>query len=133
MPAFYSAVDLFALCSRTESFGLALAEAMACRRPVIATPTSGATRQISHLHNGWQLDSFDPPRSRTQSPRWPPTARPREHGNKGRDTVIRQFNIDLTLEQTLRALRGPSREQSGLCRPGTNEQPFAAMTAEDCA
>ncbi|MEP0842678.1 MAG: glycosyltransferase, partial [Phycisphaerae bacterium] len=34
MPAFHSALDVFALCSETESFGLALTEAMACERAV---------------------------------------------------------------------------------------------------
>ena len=60
MPAFYSALDVFALCSVTESFGLALAEAMACERAVVGTPTAGARRQIEHHRTGWQLGSFTP-------------------------------------------------------------------------
>ena len=46
MPGFYSALDVFALCSATESFGLALTEAMACERAVVATPTAGARWQL---------------------------------------------------------------------------------------
>jgi len=41
MPAFYRGLDAFALASDTESFGLALGEAMACERAVVATPTAG--------------------------------------------------------------------------------------------
>jgi glycosyltransferase involved in cell wall biosynthesis len=58
MPAFYSALDAFALCSRTESFGLVLAEAHACERAVIATPTAGAATQIAHHIDGVLLKSF---------------------------------------------------------------------------
>jgi len=134
MPAFYSALDLFALCSRTESFGLALAEAMACRRPVIATPTSGATRQVSHLHNGWLLGSFEPAEIAAAISAMAADGQGRESmGDNGREMVTRHFSIDLTLERTLRALRGPSGERSDLRWPGMNEQPFAGMTAEDYA
>ena len=38
----YCALDLFVSASHTESFGLAIAEAMACGVPVVATATEGA-------------------------------------------------------------------------------------------
>jgi len=38
LPGFYSACDVFILPSRKESFALVVAEAMACGRPVVATP-----------------------------------------------------------------------------------------------
>lgn len=133
MPAFYSALDAFVLCSRTESFGLALAEAMACRRAVIATPTSGATRQISHLHNGWQLSGFEASEmAQAIITLAGDAARCERMGNNGRESVMRHFSIDLTLERTLRALRGTARERSSLCWPGMDELPFVSMTAEDC-
>ncbi len=134
MPAFYSALDLFVLPSRTESFGLALAEAMACGRAVIATPTSGATGQIRHLDNGWQLDSFEPTEMAKAVVSLAADAERRERmGDRGRQSAARQFSIDLTLERTLRALRGASRERSGLCWPGMNDPPFAGMVAEEYA
>jgi len=132
MPAFYSALDVFTLCSATESFGLSLAEAMACERPVIGTPTAGAMRQIEHRKNGWQLNGFSPAEL-ADALAWMhcnPDERARM-GRNGRETVINHFSIDLTLERTLRALRGPARERSPLRWPGMGQAPFAAMTAED--
>jgi glycosyltransferase involved in cell wall biosynthesis len=43
----YCALDVFVSASHTESFGLAIAEAMACATPVVATSTGGA-REIIH-------------------------------------------------------------------------------------
>jgi glycosyltransferase involved in cell wall biosynthesis len=132
MPAFCSALDVFTLCSATESFGLSLAEAMACERPVIGTPTAGAMRQIEHGKNGWQLDGFSPAEL-ADALAWMHHNRDghAQMGSNGRETVINHFSIDLTLERTLRALRGPARERSRLRWPGMAETPFAAMTAED--
>ncbi len=134
MPAFYSALDVFALCSRTESFGLALAEAMACERAVVGTPTAGTMRQIDHELNGWQLNSSSPAElaEALTAMYGDPDAR-RRLGSSGRASVIRQFSIDLTLERTLRALRGTARERSFVRWPGMNAPPYATMAAEDFA
>ncbi|MBP7935071.1 MAG: glycosyltransferase family 4 protein [Phycisphaerae bacterium] len=132
MPAFHSALDGFALCSVTESFGLSLAEAMACERPVIGTPTAGATRQIEDRRTGRLLRTFEPAEladaiaDLAEDPVGCATM-----GRAGRDSVRRQFSIDLTLERTLRALRGPARERSSLRWPGMGESLFEAMTSED--
>lgn len=132
MPAFCSALDAFVLCSSTESFGLALAEAMSCMRVVVGTPTAGARRQIDHLCNGWQLQGFTSGElADALAVLHADPALCQRLGEQGREDVRRQFSIDLTLERTLRALRGSAGERSRLAWPGMREPFFAGMTAED--
>jgi glycosyltransferase involved in cell wall biosynthesis len=60
MPAVYRLGDVFALPSRGpgETWGLALNEAMACRRPVIAGSKVGGARDlIADEVNGWVFES----------------------------------------------------------------------------
>ncbi|MEA3428772.1 MAG: glycosyltransferase [Thermodesulfobacteriota bacterium] len=52
-----SILDLFVLCSNWETFPLAIIEAMALKRPVIATKVGGVPEIIDHMVNGW----FCPP------------------------------------------------------------------------
>jgi glycosyltransferase involved in cell wall biosynthesis len=62
MPAVYRLGDIFALPSRGpgETWGLALNEAMASRRPVIAGSKVGAARDlIAESVNGWVFESGD--------------------------------------------------------------------------
>jgi len=49
---YYQAMDAFAMVSAHEGFGLVLAEAMMCGRPVIATPVGVAPEVISDRVNG---------------------------------------------------------------------------------
>lgn len=131
MPAFHNGLDVFALCSETESFGLVLAEAMACRRPVVATPTAGARRQIRHGHNGLLLPGFDSQdlADALQDLHCHPDQRERM-GCRGRCDVLEHFSIELTLERTLRALRVAERSSIGI--EGTIvTPPVLAHTAED--
>ncbi len=134
MSAFYSALDVFALCSNTESFGLVLAEAMACERIVVATPTAGASRQIDHGRTGWQLRGFDPTEL-ADVLRTLLACRERfsAMGEAAREAVSRHFSIDQTLERTLRALRGAPARRPLLRWPGMDVSPYATMTAEDLA
>jgi glycosyltransferase involved in cell wall biosynthesis len=48
--------DLFALPSYGEPFGLAIAEAMSMRRPVIACNTGGVPEIITHGRDGWLVE-----------------------------------------------------------------------------
>jgi glycosyltransferase involved in cell wall biosynthesis len=62
MPAVYRMGDVFALPSRGpgETWGLALNEAMASRRPVIAGSKVGGARDlITSQSNGWVFESGD--------------------------------------------------------------------------
>ena len=58
MPAVYRIGEVFVLPSRSETWGLALNEAMASGRAVIAGTKVGATRDlIRHSVNGWSFES----------------------------------------------------------------------------
>ncbi|HOJ52951.1 MAG TPA: glycosyltransferase [Phycisphaerae bacterium] len=106
MPAFYSALDVFALCSETDSFPLSIAEAMCCGRPVVATPTTGARAQIRHLENGWQLDGFEAGElADALATLYADPALRERLGHTGRLGVCHQLSIDLTLARTLQTLR----------------------------
>ncbi len=105
MPAFHNALDAFVLCSETESFGLVLSEAMACRRPVVATPTAGALHQIRHGSNGILLEGFEPSELADALQRLSKDSNRRHAmGERGRRLVEQCFSIELTLDRTLNAL-----------------------------
>ena len=109
MPAFYSGLDAFALCSSTESFGLVLAEAHACERAVIATPTAGAAVQITHGVDGLLLKSFTA--AELAEALFKLYSQPiyREQlGRQGRARVVETFSIERTLSRMLDLLRTAS-------------------------
>ena len=55
----FRALDVFVSASRTESFGLAIAEAMAAGTPVVATKTEGAQEIIRHGETGFLVPIGD--------------------------------------------------------------------------
>jgi glycosyltransferase involved in cell wall biosynthesis len=52
-------LDLLALNSKVEPFGLVVVEAMACGTPVLATAVDGVPELISHGVNGWLVSAGD--------------------------------------------------------------------------
>ena len=60
IPEIYASCDAWLFGSRTEGFGLPILEAMACRTPVIGTPTGAAPELISKYGAGILVNHEDP-------------------------------------------------------------------------
>ena len=58
-PELYNAMDVFAFPSRTEAFGLVLAEAMACGVPPVARSSGGAREIVMDGETGYLVGSED--------------------------------------------------------------------------
>jgi glycosyltransferase involved in cell wall biosynthesis len=58
--AFFAALDLFIMPSRSEAWGLAAIEAMAHGVPVIASDTGGLPEIIESGNGGWLVPAGDP-------------------------------------------------------------------------
>ena len=56
---YYRLMDVFALTSAYEAFGLVLAEAMLCKLPVVATKVGGIKYIVDHNETGFLVDRFD--------------------------------------------------------------------------
>ncbi len=126
LPAYYSSLDVFALCSQTESFGLALAEAMACARPVVATPTAGARLQIEPDRTGCVLSTHSAVELASVLGRlYADVAGREEMGRRARNAALRHYTIDQTLTRILEVLgpRTPQRQPIAV--------PCAALARED--
>jgi len=52
VPAMIDTIDIFAVCSRIESFGVAAIEASACNRPCIVSNVGGLPEVVSNNHTG---------------------------------------------------------------------------------
>ncbi|MDP8924957.1 MAG: glycosyltransferase family 4 protein [Chloroflexota bacterium] len=60
LPDFYRAADVTVLPSASESFGLVLAESMACGTPMVATDLPGTRRVVDHGRNGFLIPAALP-------------------------------------------------------------------------
>ena len=60
LPPFYRAGDLFTYSSTFETFGLVLAEAMACGTPQVAVGRTAVTDVVVHGETGLLVPDFDP-------------------------------------------------------------------------
>jgi D-inositol-3-phosphate glycosyltransferase len=60
LPTYYRAADALAVCSHSESFGLAALEASACGTPVIATAVGGLSHIVQEGRSGFLLGERDP-------------------------------------------------------------------------
>ncbi|MCI2425059.1 glycosyltransferase family 4 protein [Candidatus Acetothermia bacterium] len=59
IPALLDLMDVFLLASRIETFPLSILEAMAARRPVVATDVGGISEVVRHGITGWLFPPGD--------------------------------------------------------------------------
>jgi glycosyltransferase involved in cell wall biosynthesis len=106
VPALMSACDVFVLSSAWEGFGLVVAEAMACQRPVVATDCGGVRGVVG------DAGLLAPPRDSealavalTRAMQLPAKERVCL-GKAARDRVVARFSLDATAERYLAVYRG---------------------------
>jgi glycosyltransferase involved in cell wall biosynthesis len=98
--AFFAALDLFIMPSRSEAWGLAALEAMAHGVPVIASDVGGLPEILEPGNGGWLVPANDPAalaRAITVAASDPD--RLRAQGHQARERA-RLFSIDRMVEQT---------------------------------
>jgi glycosyltransferase involved in cell wall biosynthesis len=98
--AFFAALDLFIMPSRSEAWGLAALEAMAHGVPVIASDVGGLPEMVEPGNGGWLVPAGDPTAlARAITSAAVDQDRLRAQGQKARQRA-RLFSVDRMLEQT---------------------------------
>jgi glycosyltransferase involved in cell wall biosynthesis len=121
MPRQYQQVDLFVLPSRRESFGLVLAEAMACGLPVVATTAGAIPEVVEDGVTGVLVPPDDPEAlanavvSLLSDPQ-----RMKAMGKAGAERVRERFTWDKVAE---RVIQGCERALQVVWPPGVTERP----------
>lgn len=102
LPAYYNLLDVVVLPSLAEGLPNALLEAMACGRPVVATPAGGIADVLRHDHNGWLVPAHDVGAlvAALQQLLDDPAARARL-GTQARDTVLHDYTIEQEVDSNL--------------------------------
>ena len=108
MPSFYSAIDVFAMPSRSETFGYAYVEAMSCERPAIGCPAAGGPLEIiDDGRTGFYCDLVDPVMLSEKMTTYAhsPSLR-RAHGEAARRRVIELFSREAMAQHSARLYLG---------------------------
>jgi glycosyltransferase involved in cell wall biosynthesis len=106
MPAFFSSIDIFLLPSRFEGFGYVLAEAMACRKPVVVFDFKSSSEIVEHGVTGYitRSDGVDEMTRRVRELAADRKLR-EEIGAHGRARVEALFSFEKNLDSLAELLR----------------------------
>lgn len=102
----FDALDVFVLPSLSETFGYALAEAMASELPVVATTVGGVPEVIVPDETGLLVPPRDP--AALAAALWPlleSAELRRRMGHAGRERVVRHFNEQNMIRRTVQLYR----------------------------
>ncbi|MCP1670218.1 glycosyltransferase [Kerstersia gyiorum] len=101
VPALLNAADVFVLPSRFEGFGLVVAEAMACTKPVVATDAGGVAEVMGG--HGWLVPVEAPERLRLAVEEALTLTREQlaVSGQQARQHIVDNFGIDAALRRWL--------------------------------
>lgn len=100
------ATDIFALASLQEALGIAILEAMALAKPVVATSVGGIPEAVTHRETGLLVPPKDDAALASallELARDP--ARRREYGERGRRRLEAHFTAELMASRTLEVYR----------------------------
>ena len=104
--------DAFVLPSYSESFGVAVVEAMACRKPVLITDQVAIHREIANAEAGIVVpNTIDALADGLAALLNDPTAK-RRMGSNGYRLIVERFEISRTVEQLLTCYRTLARSSS---------------------
>lgn len=101
VPALLNAADVFVLPSRFEGFGLVVAEAMACAKPVVATDAGGVAEVMGG--HGWLIpvEAPEPLRAAIAQALALTPEQLAENGAQARQHIVDNFGIDAALQRWL--------------------------------
>lgn len=105
MPRIYNALDILVVASLSETTSLALQEAMACGKPVVASRTGGIPELIKHGVNGLLYPRGDVDGLTAQLTALAGDSAFRARvGVRARQTAQRQFDLERMRGQIVREL-----------------------------
>lgn len=116
-----AAFDLFVQPSLWEGFGLTLLEAMAARRPIVASRVGGVPEVVRDDREGLLVPAGDPDAcARAMITILSDPERARRYGEAGRARVVAEFGIDRLVDETVALYHGllEGSEASGSAASG---------------
>lgn len=103
VPALLASLDLFVSASRSESFGMAMVEALACGVPVVATATEGAQEIVEDGVTGLLVPSGDVQAlASAVAALLEDEGRRRRLGERAREVAAERFDLARMVEATER-------------------------------